>query len=86
MSSITAFPQERAANRTRGDADPFRNGSDLEAGSERDEDDDRARVNLFAAVALIVLIAFGWCLVTASIETQKAQGCYASGARYCSLI
>ena len=79
MSSITAFPPEAALNRTRKDAD-----RGPTAASE--DDRQRGRVNLFAAIAVVLLIAAGWWLVNSFVETQKVQGCYASGTRYCSLI
>jgi hypothetical protein len=82
MTSITAFPREAALNRTRKDADSLDRGPT--AASE--EDRQRGRVNLFAAIAVVLLIAAGWWLVNSFVESQKVQGCYASGTRYCSLI
>lgn len=87
MASIAAFPQERIVSRTPGDAVASKSSGDLKAELESDEDcRQRGRVNLFAAVTVIVLIAAGWWLVNSLVETQKVQGCYASGTRYCSLI
>ena len=82
MTSITAFPREAALNRPRKDADSVGRGPT--AASE--EDRQRGRVNLFAAIAVVLLIAAGWWLVNSFVEMQKVQGCYASGTRYCSLI
>ncbi len=86
MTSITAFPQGRDANRTRGDADPPSKGVEWKSAPESEQEDNRGRANLFAVAALIVLMAVGWWMVNSFIQTEKAQGCYASGARYCSLI
>jgi hypothetical protein len=82
MTSITAFPREAALNRPRKEAVSFDRGA--KAASE--EDRQRGRVNLFAAIAVVLLIAAGWWLVNSFVEAQKVQGCYASGTRYCSLI
>ena len=82
MTSITAFPREAVLNRPLQDADSFGRGPT--AASE--EDRQRGRVNLFAAIAVVLLIAAGWWLVNSFVESQKVQGCYASGTRYCSLI
>jgi ferric-dicitrate binding protein FerR (iron transport regulator) len=79
MTSITAFPREAALNRPRKDA-----GRSPTAASE--DDRQRGRVNLFAAIAVVLLIAAGWWMVNSFVESQKVQGCYASGTRYCSLI
>jgi hypothetical protein len=86
MGSVTAFPPEPGISSTRPDANVFRNGADLDAGLESDEQRHRDRVNLLAAIAAILLIAAGWWIASSFVETQKAQGCYASGTRYCSLI
>jgi hypothetical protein len=86
MASITAFPRQPAINPTRSDANPFRNGADLDAEFEIDEYRHRNRVNLFAAIAVVLLIAAGWWLVNSLVETEKVHGCYASGAHYCSVI
>jgi hypothetical protein len=86
MTSITAFPQGRDANRTRRYADPPNKGGEWKTAPKSEEEDNRGRANLFAAVAVIVLLAVGWWMVNSFIETEKTQGCYASGARYCSLI
>jgi hypothetical protein len=86
MTSTAAFPQERPVNRTKRDAGPSRKSPDSKAELGSEEDRNRGRVNLFAAVAVIVLIAVGWCLVNSFIEMQRARDCYASGALYCSLI
>jgi hypothetical protein len=83
---ITAFPQQPAINAARSDANPFGNGADLKAEAESDEYLHRDRENLFAAVAAVLLIAAGLWIANSLIETQKVQGCYASGTRYCSLI
>jgi hypothetical protein len=86
MTSITAFPQERAVNRTRSEAEPFRNDADSKPELESDDDfRHRDRVNVFAAVAVVVLVTIGVWLANA-LMTQKAQSCYASGTHYCSLI
>ena len=82
MASITAFPREAALNRPRKEADSL----DRDAIAASEEDRQRGRVNLFAAIALVLLIAAGWWLVSSFVEAQKVQGCYASGTRYCSLI
>jgi hypothetical protein len=82
MTSITAFPREAALKRRRKQADSL----DRSATAASEEDRQRARVNLFAAIALVLLIAAGWWLVSSFVEMQKVQGCYASGTRYCSLI
>jgi hypothetical protein len=84
MSFITALPQEPAISPTRQDTNPFMNG----AGSNADLEEERYRdrVNLVAAIVVVLLIAAGWWMVSSVVETQKAQGCYASGTRYCSLI
>jgi hypothetical protein len=82
MTSITAFPREAALNRPRQDADSV--GPGPTAAGE--DDRQRGRVNLFAAIAVVLLIAAGWWLVNSFVEMQKVQGCYASGTRYCSLI
>jgi hypothetical protein len=82
MTSIAAFPREAALNRPRKEADSL----DRSATAASEEDRQRARVNLFAAIALVLLIAAGWWLVSSFVEMQKVQGCYASGTRYCSLI
>jgi hypothetical protein len=84
MASIIAFPQKSAVNRTRPDANPFRNGADLNAEPESDE--GRHRVNLSAAIVVVLLVAAGLWIVNSLVDTQKVQGCYASGTRYCSLI
>jgi hypothetical protein len=86
MTSIIAFPQERVGDRSGDDADAFKIGAELKAKLESEEDRNRGRINLFAALAVIVLIIGGWFLVNSFIKMQKAQGCYASGARYCSLL
>jgi hypothetical protein len=86
MASITAFPQEPAVNPTRSDANPFRNGADLNAEFEIDEERHRNRANLLAAVVAVLLITAGWWMVNSLVATEKVQGCYASGTRYCSLI
>lgn len=75
MASLIAFPPKPAVNP---------NGADLNAAPE--EDRHRDRVNLFAAVAVVLLIAAGLWIVNSLVETEKVQGCYASGTRYCSLI
>ena len=86
MSSITAFPREPAVNQTRPDASPFNKGADLNPVLENDQERHRDRVNLFAAVVVVLLIAAGWWIVNSLVETHKVQGCYPSGAHYCSLI
>jgi len=86
MTSITAFPREAALNRPRKDVDSLDRGLDRGAAAAREEDRQRGRVNLFAAIAVVLLITAGWWLVSSFVETQKVQGCYASGTRYCSLI
>jgi hypothetical protein len=86
MASITAFPLKRAVGPTRRDADPFKNGAGSRAELEIDEDSQRGRVNFFAAIALVLVIAAGWWLVNSFVEMQRVQGCYASGTRYCSSI
>ena len=77
MASIVAFPQKKAVKPTRRDA---------EAELEIDEDSQRGRINFFAAIALVLVIAAGWWLVNSLVETQRVQGCYASGTHYCSSI
>jgi hypothetical protein len=86
MGSIVTFSQQSSVNPARTDTNPFRNGADLEAESESDQERIRARVNLFAAVVVVLLIAAGWWIVNSLAETHKAQSCYTSGTRYCSLI
>ncbi len=82
MTSIAAFPRDTALDRPRRGVDSFER-----APTAAGEDDrQRARVNLFAAIAVVLLIAAGWWLVNSFVESQKVQGCYASGTRYCSLI
>jgi hypothetical protein len=44
------------------------------------------RVNLVSAIILSALLAFGIWLADEMVETQKFQGCYASGAHSCSLM
>jgi hypothetical protein len=66
-ASITAFPQESTVNPTRSDANPFRNGADLNAEPEIDEERCRDRENLFAAVAVVLLIAAGWWIVSSLV-------------------
>jgi hypothetical protein len=85
MISIAPFSEERSGIQAKDDAAPVRNVADSEDGPES-EDDHRMRVNLFAAVAIAVLIALGVWLANALVETQRVQGCYSSGARTCSLI
>ena len=85
MVSIAAFSKERSDIQAKDDAAPVRNVADSEAGPE-DEYDHRMRANLFAAVVMVVLIAVGVWLANALVETQRVQGCYAPGARTCSLI
>lgn len=51
-----------------------------------DEYRHRVRVNLFATLAVVALITIGVWIANMMVETQKAQGCYASGMRICSLI
>jgi hypothetical protein len=63
-----------------------RNGPDLNVEPERDEGSRRDRVNLSAALVVILLIATGLWIVNSLVDTQKLHGCYASGTRYCSLI
>ena len=46
----------------------------------------RMRVNLVSAIILSALLAFGIWLADEMVETQKFQGCYASGAHSCSLM
>ena len=82
MTSIAAFPREAALNRPRKEADSL----DRSATAASEEDRQRGRVNLFAAIAVVLLIAAGWWLVNSFVASQKVQGCYASGTRYCSLI
>jgi hypothetical protein len=59
--------------------------------SQRDEEDraefrQRMKMNCVAAVVIVALLSIGIWLANAMVETQKVQGCYASGARSCSLI
>jgi hypothetical protein len=77
MASIIAFPEKRAVKPTRRDA---------EAALEIDEDSQRGRINFFAAIALVLVIAAGCWLVNSFVEMQRVQGCYASGAHHCSSI
>ena len=87
MASISAFPQERAVKRARENADPYRDSANVKADFESDDDlRRRDRVNLFAAVVVVVLVTIGVWLANALVERQKVQGCYAAGTRYCSLI
>jgi hypothetical protein len=86
VASIIAFPQGSAVNRPRPAANPFRNGPELIVEPESDEGRDHDRVNLSAAIAVVLLIAAGLWIVNSLVDTQKAQGCYASGTRYCSLL
>jgi hypothetical protein len=86
MASIIAFPRGSAVNRTRSDANPFRNGPDLSVEPESDEGRHHDRGNLLATVATVLLIAAGLWIVNSLVDTQKSKGCYASGTRYCSLI
>ena len=44
----------------------------------------RMRVYLVGAIILSALLAFGIWLADEMMETQKVQGCYASGAYSCS--
>lgn len=53
---------------------------------DRDEFQQRMKMNCFAAVVIIVLLILGFWLVDAMVDVQKTQGCYASGAHSCSLI
>jgi hypothetical protein len=85
MASLIAFPHESAVSRTRPAANPSRNGADLNAESKLDER-YRNRANLLAAVVAVLLITAGWWIVNSLVDTQKVQGCYPSGSRYCSLI
>jgi hypothetical protein len=82
MTSIAALPREAALNPPRKEADSLDRG----ATAASEEDRQRARVNFFAAIAVVLLIATGWWLVSSFVQMQKVQGCYASGTRYCSLI
>jgi hypothetical protein len=82
MTSIAAFPRETAPKRPHKGVDSFDRGPT--AASE--DDRQRGRVNLFAAIAVVLLIAAGWWLVNSFVESLKVQGCYAAGTRYCSLI
>jgi len=86
MTAIVAFSQKRPVNGTLGEAGLASNSGDLAAERESDEEHYRLRVNLAAAVVAVVLIAAGWWIVNSLAETQKAQGCYASGSHYCSLF
>jgi hypothetical protein len=86
VASIIAFPQGSAVNRTRSDANRVRNGPDLSVRPESDEGRHRDRVNLSAAIVVVLLIATGLWIVNSLVDTQKLHGCYASGTRYCSLI
>ena len=55
----------------------------------QDRDDEyrhRMLVNLLAAMVLVALMGAGLWLVNTMVESQKAQGCYTSGERTCSLI
>jgi hypothetical protein len=64
--------------------------SDVRAFAEGPENDveyrHRMQVNLYAAVALVVLLTVGAWLGNAMVESQKVRGCYMSGGRTCSLI
>ena len=53
---------------------------------DKDEVRHRMKVNFAAAIVLLGLLTLGIWLVDALVDTQKVQGCYASGARSCSLI
>jgi hypothetical protein len=86
MASLTAFPQESAVNPARSDANPFRNGADLNSGPEINGERYRNRANLLAAVVAVLLITAGWWIVNSLAETQRVHGCYTSGTRYCSSI
>jgi hypothetical protein len=87
MASLIAFPPKSAIHPpTRSDANPFRNGADLNAGPEIDEERYRNRANLLAAVVAVLLITAGWWIMNSLVETQKVQGCFTSGTRYCSSI
>lgn len=53
---------------------------------DRDEFQQRMKMNCFAAAVIIALLIFGFWLVDAMVDVQKTQGCYASGVHSCSLI
>ena len=53
---------------------------------DRAEFRQRMKMNCVAAVVIVALLSIGIWLANAMVETQKVQGCYASGARSCSLI
>ena len=65
MASVVAFPKESAVNRTRKDA----NHADLDAEFEIDEQRHRNRVNLFAPIVVVFLIAVGWWIVNSLAGT-----------------
>ena len=66
---------------------PLRSLADpAERTDSNDEYRDRMRVNLFAAIVLVVLMGVGIWLVNIMVDSQKARGCYSSGEHTCSLI
>ncbi len=44
------------------------------------------KINLLAAAAVAVLLAIGVWLAGEMMQSQRAQGCYASGSHTCSLL
>ena len=77
---VSATPSHLKNVDVRLDVDP------LTFREEEDEFRHRMKVNFVAAIVLLALLIFGIWLADAMVETQKVQGCYASGARSCSLI
>jgi hypothetical protein len=83
----SATPGKLAQVRSIKDATPVRNVGAYARGPESDvEYRHRMQVNLFAALAVVVLLSIGAWVANAMVESQRVQGCYASGARHCSLI
>ena len=82
-----APPGESAQVRSIKGAAPVRNVGAFAEGPESDvEYRHRMQVNLVAALAVVALLTIGAWLANAMVESQRVQGCYASGARHCSLI
>jgi hypothetical protein len=65
---------------------PVQRDADLQRYLDDQEFRLRMRVNLVGAVILSALLALGIWLADKMVETQKVQGCYASGAHSCSLM
>ena len=61
---------------------------DVDLQRYRDDQEFRLRMSVYlvGAIVLSPLLALGIWLADEMVETQKVQGCYASGAHSCSLM